>query len=942
MKLKRVWLQINGVNRSVLFEPEKDRLIDIVRRMGLTGTKEGCSTGVCGSCTVLLDGLPVRSCTRKMDGVPEYSEIMTIEGIGTPLNPHPLQLSFIANGAVQCGFCSPGFIVSAYALLLQNSAPSREQVREWFTKYRHICRCSGYVQITDAVMEAAQVIRGERGIDDLKRRIPETALLYGSRIPRPSALAKVCGVADYGEDVKLQMPPETLHAAIVQPRVSHRANILAIHTQEAEQMPGVVRVITHRDVQGTNHLGLGPNHGMDGMEGTTSPILCYDKINRYGDVVAIVVANSFRQAKEAAAKVLVEVEPLPEYLNYLDAVKTCADRIHGESENIYLKQPILKGMPERVPHLLQTSAHMVRGSFYSTRQPHLTVEGDTVQAYWDEDDMLTIQCKSHGIMAARANISKAIGLPIDRVRVVLNVVGGSFGWSTNALSYAMAAIAVMTTNMPIALSISYEEFMHMSGKRSPSYINGSLACDDEGIITAAEFDAGLDHGPYPEISNKLITRVARFAFFPYYIPNAVGLVRMAFTNHNFGVSYRGFGSPQIYTMGESLVDMLASKAGIDPFEFRLRNVARLGQDNLNSYPFRQYPMVQMMERMRPHYETAVRDAKSEDTPDVRRGVGIAWGGYTVTAGPTDFCSVAVELNEQGGITKYDTWQDVGQGGDVGSLMVTLAAFEPLGLTPDKVRLVQNDSKYCPDSGMSAASRSHYMNGNATRIAANQLMDAMRKADGGYYTHDEMVARGLPTKFEYKYSNMVIPDLCELDPGTGVGDPVPAYSYMLFMAEVAVEVATGKTKVLRYICVDDVGVIGNILALDGQAYGGIAHGIGFALSENYDDVKKHNNPYSCGVSYATDIPDKILLEHVENYREDGPFGSSGASEGYQSSSHVAVLNAIYNACGVRIYELPATPAKIRQGLDILEAGDSIHPPEKYMLGSDLYEELGING
>jgi aldehyde oxidoreductase len=326
------------------------------------------------------------------------------------------------------------------------------------------------------------------------------------------------------------------------------------------------------------------------------------------------------------------------------------------------------------------------------------------------------------------------------------------------------------------------------------------------------------------------------------------------------------------------------------------------------------------------------------TPETRRGVGLAWGGFNVTEGGTDSSTVAIELNPDNTFTKYDTYQELGQGGDIGSLMLTLEALKPLKVKPDQIRLVQNDTKLCPDSGMSGASRTHYMSGKATINAAEKLMNAMRKPDGTYRSYDEMIAEGIPTKYEGKYQNTSVPGLCRLDPNTGIGDPTPAYTYCLNMAEVEVDTATGKTRVIRFTCVDDVGKVGNIQAVNGQAYGGISHSIGFALSENYDDVEKHNNMYGAGVPYIKDIPDEINVIHYERPDELGPFGSSGASEAFQSSGHVAVLNAINNACGVRIYEMPATKEKVKAGLEILAAGGKVTPPKKYFLGSDLYDEL----
>ena len=190
MALKKMLLNINGAEKMVVFEPE-DRLSEVIRKLGLTGTKVGCATGACGACTVLLDGKPVRSCVKKMKTIPELSEVTTIEGIGTPANLHPLQLAWIVHGGVQCGFCSPGFIMSAKGLLDVNDNPTREEVRDWFQKHRNVCRCTGYKPLVDAVMAAAKVVRGEMTMEELQFKIPEDGRIYNTYYPRPAALAKV-------------------------------------------------------------------------------------------------------------------------------------------------------------------------------------------------------------------------------------------------------------------------------------------------------------------------------------------------------------------------------------------------------------------------------------------------------------------------------------------------------------------------------------------------------------------------------------------------------------------------------------------------------------------------------------------------------------------------------------------------------------------------------
>ena len=318
---------------------------------------------------------------------------------------------------------------------------------------------------------------------------------------------------------------------------------------------------------------------------------------------------------------------------------------------------------------------------------------------------------------------------------------------------------------------------------------------------------------------------------------------------------------------------------------------------------------------------------------------MAWGGYNCTEGIFDQCTVAVELRPDGKIAKYDTWEEQGQGGDIGALMTTLEAFKPLGVTPDDIVLIQNDTKFCPDSGATSASRQHYMNGKAVKAAADMLMDAMRKEDGTYRTYEEMIAEDIPVKYEYQYENASDMTLKYMDPNTGKGEPTPAYMYSLQIAEVEVDTKTGKATCIGYWCVDDVGVIGNIAAVEGQGYGGLSHCIGFALTENFHDVKKHGNIVGAGIPTIKDIPDNFNLIHHCTPRNNNPFGSAGCSETYQSGGHVAVLNAIDNACGVRIHEIPAYPEKIKAGLEALEKGEpDPNDPGKYDFGTSFEEEM----
>jgi aldehyde oxidoreductase len=935
MRLARLSYRINGVDRFVLCDPEEDSLAVVLRRMGLTGVKIGCGTGVCGACSVILNGEVVRSCTKKMKRVTEFSEITTIEGIGTPQHLHPLQQAWITYGGAQCGFCSPAFIVSAYGLLAENATPTREVVRRWFKDHHNICRCTGYKPLVDAVMAAAKVMRGEATMQDVTYDFAAEKDIYGSRHPRPTALAKVTGLADYGDDVALQMPQGVAHLALVLAE-AHHANIISIDTSEAEKQPGVIKVLTAKDVKGTNNLA-GPTHvpRQKGKGVTEFPVIAGKKICRRGDVVALVAADTEEHARAAAKKVKQDLEVLPYYLTFPEAVMPNSIQLHENLPNFYMEQPVFKG--QDTAELFETAPVVAEGSFHSQHEPHLPIEPDVIQAYWGVDGMLTIQCKCQNLTENREAVSMATGIPADNIRMLLNCVGGSFGYTIAPNTHALVATAVQNLDMPCTLSLSYDEFNHVTGKRSATFSNGRIACDNEGKIIAAEYDVALDHGAYATV--PIFMNLVSVGFHGYNIPNFKALARGGATNHAFNTAYRGFGSPQIYTTTEALIDMVADKAGIDPWDFRYKNAARPGDLTINSRPYQEYVYPALLEKAKPVYDQYKAQAEAARAQGRHVGVGMSMGGFIITIGMFDSAEVALELNPDGTITHFNTWEDMGQGGDIGTLTHTVKALAPLGIRPDQVRLVMNDSKTCPDTNLAAASRSHYMAGNATIDGAGKLMDAMRKENGTYRTHAEMVAEGIPTKYVGHYDQFNIGLPPGLDPNTGEGEKNPTYMHGVNLALVEVDVSTGKTQVLKFTWVGDVGVVGNLLSVEGQGYGGLSHSIGFALSEEYDAQDKHGNMIGCGIPTIDVIPDDLNLIFQETPRPAGPHGSCGCSEVFQSSNHMAVINAINNACGVRIYTLPATPDRVKDAWEAKQRGDDQTPP-KYFLGSDFEEELDM--
>ncbi len=904
-------INVNGIPRTVLVEPD-DLLSDVLRRqLMLLGTKVGCGKGECGACSVIMDGKVIRSCVYKMKRVPAEAKITTIEGIGTPINLHALQVAWIAYGGAQCGFCSPGFIVSAKGLLDANPNPTREEVRDWFQQHRNACRCTGYKPLVDAVMAAAKVLRGEMSIDELKFKMPEDGRIIGTDYPRPSAVDKVTGNCDYGDDLGLKLPPDTLHVALAQAKVSH-ARILSIDTSEAEKMPGVVKVLTHKDVKGKNRIFGYVLYPWSKNDGYDRPILCDEKIFQFGDAIAAVCADTEAHARAAADKVKVELEELPAYMNALDAAADDAIEIHPGTPNVFFEQPVIKG-PDTAP-IMESAPYVVEDSFYIQRQPHLTIEPDVAFANIDDEGRVTIYSKSLSLYSCHRMLYEGLGIEPDKLRMVQNPMGGTFGYKLSPTMEAILAVVTMATGRPAFMKYNYYQHITYTGKRSPFFINLKLAADKEGKLLAMEHDFIVDHGAYSEFGDLLTVKGCRNIAAGYHIPSIRAVGRCTFTNHAFGSAFRGYGSPQSQFASEVLMDELAEKIGMDRLEFRYKNVYRPGSTTPSGNELDCHPFPGLLDLLRPKYKAALERARQESTADKKRGVGITIGTYNSGRDSNDVSEAAAELNADGTVSIFNTWEDQGQGGDIGTLASAHESLRPLGIKPEQIKLVMNDTATCPNSGPSAASRSQLVTGNAIHNACEQLLNAMRKPDGSFRTYAEMVAEKIPTKYLGKYSTG---DLCSvIDPKTGQFNPVATYMYGAFLSEVEVDVKTGKTRVLKMTMAADVGKVVNKLAVDGQLLGGLAQGIGLALSEDFEDIKKHTSMKACGLPFIKDVPDALELVYTETPRSCSAYGAAGCGELPLTSPHASIINAIYDACGVRITRLPALPEKVLEGLKAL--------------------------
>lgn len=894
-------LHVNGVDRMVICDQD-DSLADVLReKLNLTSVKIGCGTGQCGSCSAVVDGKLKRTCTMKMKRVAEHTKIVTAEGVGTPENLHPIQLAWIAHGGAQCGFCTPGFIVSSYALLLENQSPTREDVRDWFQKHRNACRCTGYKPLVDAVMDAAAVLRGDKTRDDLMEEFPTDGRIIGTKYPRPTAVAKVTGTLDYGADLGLSLPADTLRCALVQAEVSH-AKIISIDTSEAEKMEGVVKVITHKDIKGKNRItGLitFPSNKGDGWD---RPILCDEKVFQFGDAIAIVCADTEKHAKAAADKVKVELEELPAYMSAPEAMQDDAIEIHPGTPNTYYVVNVAKG--EETAPIFNDADVTIEGDYYVGRQPHMPIEPDVGFAYRNDEGKLVIHSKSIGMHLHAAMIAPGLGEELDNIVMVMNPAGGTFGYKFSPTMEALVGAACMATGKPAYLNYTWYQQQTYTGKRSPFFMNVRMAATNDGKLLGMETDWSCDHGPYSEFGDLVTLRGAQFIGAGYNIENIRGEGRTVCTNHAWGSAFRGYGSPQSEFASEVLIDELAEKIGMDPLELRYKNVYREGSTTPTGQDPEVYTLPQLLDSVRPKYEEAKKRAAANSTPEVKRGVGISIGVYGCGLDGPDTAEAAIELDKDGIITVYTTWHDHGQGADIGALTTAHEALAPMNIPAGQIRVCLNDTSKCPNGGPAGGSRSQVVIGRAIKAAGEALVETMKKDDGSFYTYDEMIANSIPTRVDGKWTAP-----CTDCDENSQGNPFACYMYGVFLSEVAVELATGKTTVEKITAAIDIGTIMNKLAVDGQMYGGLAQAIGLALTEDFEDIKKHSTMVGAGFPYIKQIPDDIELIYLESKRPEGPFGASGVGELPLTSPHASIINAIYNACGARIRHLPARPEKV---------------------------------
>ncbi|MBU4563546.1 MAG: molybdopterin-dependent oxidoreductase [Desulfarculus sp.] len=883
--MKKVGLTVNGRKHEFVVD-DQTVLLDILREdLDLIGTKQSCDRkGQCGACMVLVNGKSVRSCLAKvvkLDG----ADVITVEGLGTPDNPHLIQEAFVLAGAVQCGFCTPGMIMATKGLLDNNLNPTVEEIKKALS--HNLCRCTGYKKIVEAVQLAASFLRGEQKPEDLYP--PADAPMLGTSHVRPSAMVKACGLARFGADYKIS---DALELAVVRSELPH-AKIISIDTSEAEKMPGVAGVMLAKDIKGTNSLKyIMPDR----------PVLCSDKVRYIGDPIVAVAAETHAQAVAAAEAIKVELEPLPVLENTDQAMAEGAIQLHDAIPNMCFEQPIKKGDAEAA---FAGSAAVVEGEFVTQINHQAPLEPEISLAYWEKDedgeDKLVVVGRSINIHTHLAMIQEAVGF--ENMRYEEAFAGGQFGIKIDVITEGIAAAAAMHFQRPIRYVPSLAESMLASSKRHSFKMRTRMGADADGKITAYANDFVVDNGAYYSIGHVVAMRALQMLTGAYYMPALDIKARLAYTNNPWGSAARGAGPPQQNFAMESTLDMLARKMGMDPLEFRYKNFLEVGQGVSTGQKVEQWPIPALMDAMRPNYERAMKEAKEQSTDTVKRGVGLGCGSFGI-GGPGDASIVAVELDDDGGVSVFGAVADPGEGNDS---MLTQIACEVMGLTMDKVRLNTRSTDVTAASGPAAGSRITYMMGNALINGLEQLKEVM--AETGAKTGKELEAAGKSRRYIGRKKNI---DGTPLDPKTGQGPNFETQVHAVQMAEVEVNTETGEVTVIKMTTAVDAGKVIHPQNLEGQLEGGMDMGVGYALREEYIAGKTHDWRSFKFPTMATSFDMEVIV--LETPRKTGPLGATGVGEMCMVPTAPAVLNAIDDAAGVRITTLPATPEKVKAALE----------------------------
>ena len=734
----------------------------------------------------------------------------------------------------------------------------------------------------------------------------------GQEIPRVDALEKVLGEAKFGADQSVQKP---LSLKLVRSPKAH-ARVVSIDSSEALRVPGVERVFTAKDIPGKNAIGIITKD---------QPVLALDRVRYIGDPVALVAAKTDEAAEEGASKISVVFEDLPAIHDPEEALKAYAPAIH-EKGNVLLDFNVIKG---DVQAGFKEADAIVEETYSTTWVEHAYLEPDTGIAYLDQQGRVVVLCPTQNVHYDQKEIASVLGLPLEKVRVIQSATGGGFGGRLDVTLQCFLALATFHFKCPVRMVYPREEVFQGTAKRHPLRIRYKSGAKRDGTLTAVEVDILGDTGAYASYGVAVCMRSAVHATGPYRIPHVKARSLMVYTNNPWSGAMRGFGVPQMAFAHESQMDLLAHALGIDPIDLRLRNALAPGSETATGQTLAaSVGIAETLEKVKEWRDSHPHPRVEPGRPYIRRGTGIGsmWYGIGNT-GVANPSTAQIEIDGMGEVRLFTGAADIGQGSDTVLLQI---ASEGIGLPLREIRLFRADTALTTDAGASSASRQTYISGNAVLNAVKSLkQEAIKEASSllrvdekdlicveGAVRQRSKPSNILPLREVARRRGRVLrgeghfdPETTKLDPKTGQGIPYATYAFATNLAEVEVDIETGKVKVIRMIAAHDTGKAIHPKSVAGQILGGVTMGMGFALLEEY--VPGETTSF---VNYllptAKDVPEVVPIT-VQDEEPTGPFGAKGVGEPALIASAPAILNAIADAIGERIYQLPANLERVRE-------------------------------
>jgi CO/xanthine dehydrogenase Mo-binding subunit/aerobic-type carbon monoxide dehydrogenase small subunit (CoxS/CutS family) len=922
---------VNGREVRTALDPRKTLLRYLRDNLGLMGTKDGCTSGDCGSCVVQVDGKPVDACVylmRRAGGV----KIETIDGLAAADGRlHPIQAAFLEKGAVQCGFCIPGMIMASKALLETTPCPTLPQIREGLKN--NICRCTGFEPIFDAVQQAADWMDDPQTYEDWQ----PTYGPLGTPAVLVDGMKSVQGRLPYADDMVL---PGMLEGKVVWSEHAY-ARILSLDTSAAKAAPGVKWVLTADDVPGLNA------HGRTVPD---QPVFAHDYVRFTGDPIALVLADTREHAEAGAQLVKVEYEPLRGLFHPKDALAEGAPQlVHTAPGNV------CKALVHEVGDIdaaFASAEHVVEGHFTTQRQDHAYLEPLACLAE-AKDGGITIYVPTQAPFETREQLTKILDLPREKIRVIATPLGGGFGGKLEIHLEGMAAVAAWVTRKPIKIVLPRGESLRTSVKRHPFELNYRVAVDADGTLLAVDARMICDGGPYTGNSPRVIDQACIFSCGPYRVPNVRIEGKAVVTNNPLGGAFRGYGINQAAIAMESLMDELAIKLDMDPFEFRRRNMYVEGDYTITGQHLpSSVGAVATLDACRTAFAEEWPTYEAMARPGYRIGYGVAGGMKNVGAGKgkIDDAGATFTLKSDGRIELIASVVDMGQA--IRTTMVQLAA-QSTGISFGRFDIVTQDTSIVHSHRSASGQRQTLVSGNAVVMAGKhfkkrlfELVAAWTGKDPAELAFVEDEFRTQWTQYVVEERLMTLQDVFDRARAEGIAVTTeaeyiapqtwplsdqearrtvpreqyrnyPTYAYATQVAIVGVDEATGRVDLLRVIAAHDCGVAINPQQIRGQLIGSVSMGQGLALSENYPSIE--GSPPWRRLDYRRlGVPTSLTAttvrtEIVEDPFAEGPYGAKGISEIATVPSTPAILNAVHHATGVRIYETPVDPNLLKASM-----------------------------